>query len=133
VHRFNCLNLVDNDVFGKQNYCGSNRKEKINIPINDVISSLSVSFDHDGPLNPSDVCSVPNWVKLGGWEYLPGGIIVLKKSYETESSLPKFAVILNIIAKTEFKIFLVLSVLKTISFHTKYHSYLVEEKTHEKT
>ncbi|KZR99480.1 Uncharacterized protein APZ42_004633, partial [Daphnia magna] len=60
----------------------------------------------DCPLKPSDVCSVPNWVKVGGWEY--------------------------VIAKTESQIFIVLSVLKTISFHTKYHSYLVEERIHEK-
>lgn len=105
---------------------------KKNIPINDVLKSLSVSLDQECPLKPSDVCSVPNWVKVGGWEYRPGGIIVLKKSYETESSLPKFAVIRYVIAKTESQIFIVLSVLKTISFHTKHHSYLVEERTHEK-
>jgi hypothetical protein len=44
------------------------------------------------------------------------GIIVIKKSYETESSLPKFSVIRNVIVKTKSQILLVLSVLKNNLF-----------------
>ncbi len=68
----------------KRLLCGSTQEEK-HIPINEVIKSLSVSLDQDGPLNPSDVFSVRNRVKLGWWEYL-GVLKFWKKSNETESS-----------------------------------------------
>ena len=117
VQRFNCLNLVENEIL----------RPKI------VLGPLkSKSLDLDVPFEPSEFYSVPSWIQLGGWDYRPGIIVVLKKSFETESGLPKFARITNIIAQNDSQFFLALSVLKTIYFDTQYHSYLVEERTCEK-
>ena len=70
------------------------------------------SLDVDVPFEPSEFYSVPIWIQLGEWDYRPGSIVVLKKALrrETESGLPKFPQIINIIVQNESQFFLALSV-----------------------
>ena len=132
VQRLHCLNVMEKEMLICTNTIfGPSEAGKSNLSFTDVIALLPVSLNREIPLDPSLTNSVHKWVKFQGWEYRPRRIIVIKKSYETESGLPKFALITNIIVQNNSTIFLVLSVLKTVSHETNYHSYLVEERSQE--
>lgn len=128
VQRLHCLNVMGKEMLiCTNNIFGPSEAGKSNLSFADVIAFLPVSLHREIPLDPSLKNSVHKWVKFQGWEYRPRRIIVIKKRYETESGLPKFALITNIIVQNNSTIFVVLYVLKTVSYETNYHSYLVEE------
>lgn len=131
VQRLNCLNLIANDAMCTKSIFGPVKSGKSSISLADLTEMLPLSLNEDLNLDPSLKISVFKWVKFRGLKYRPGGIIVTKKTYETHSGLPKFGIIRNVIVQNDqndSKIFLQLSILKTVSYESHYHSYLIEER-----
>ena len=55
----------------------------------------------DYNLNPEDVVTIPNWISVNGWKYMPGSVVVLKYSNETTSGHPKFGKVEKIVLSNE--------------------------------
>lgn len=67
------------------------------------------------------------FMKLKGWHYFPGSIVVLKPSYQTRDNYPEFAKIENIITQNN-EIFVRVTIFKTVRFSEHFHAFEVQEE-----
>lgn len=127
VQRLHCLNFIEDKlistkpVFGRSKICCFTE-----------IAQKYPDLNFDSVLNPEVEISSPNWVVIEGWKYHHGGILVIKKSFETSSGLPKFGKIKIFFVQYE-TIFIVMSVVRTVEFDAHYYAFVVENKTLDKT
>lgn len=117
LQRLHCLKLLENEVISPKFTIGPIKKTGLNVNVQlwveeSVLDICSIFFNQVLPV------SFPKWVKVGGWEYHSDTIIFLKRSFETNSGLPKFAKISSIILQSDCDIFFLISVLKTNSFES---------------
>ena len=126
VQRLHCLNLLDDKVLSPEITIGPIKKDKLNVNVHMWLEASQLDILCN-PLNQNIPISFPKLLKVGGWQYFSNSIIVIKKSFETNSGLPKFGRISSIIRQSDSDFFFCLSVLKTIAFERRYHAYVVED------
>jgi len=114
-----CASLISDPVFEME------RKETG--PLSTGLAETFIDFDRvvTDHFRRESIVNVSRWVKVQGWEYREGSIVVTKHSRFTLSGLPEFAKVDKIIIKENNDFFLCLSSLRTIRFNEHYHAFEV--------